>query len=160
MSTPQTTRTPWLPPRMFIRFAWKAHRALYRVSGGRLGLRRPGRNRYGMLRLTTVGRRTGQERSVVLAYYEDGADLVTLAMNGWGAGEPAWWLNVRAHPDAVVRLTDGERPVRAHAATGPERERLWARWREIDRNLDAYAALRPTETAVVVFEPSTSTEER
>jgi len=33
------------------------------------------------------------------------------------------------------------------------RERLWSRWAEIDRNLDAYAALRPTETAVVVLEP-------
>jgi hypothetical protein len=43
--------------------------------------------------------------------------------------------------------------VRARAAAGEERSRLWARWREIDKNLDAYAALRSTETAVVIFEP-------
>ena len=36
---------------------------------------------------------------------------------------------------------------------GDERERLWSRWAQIDKNLDAYAALRPTETAVVILEP-------
>jgi F420H(2)-dependent quinone reductase len=43
--------------------------------------------------------------------------------------------------------------VRGHAATGDERLRLWARWREIDTKLDAYAALRQSETAVVVLAP-------
>jgi len=44
-------------------------------------------------------------------------------------------------------------------AVGSERERLWQRWREIDKNLDSYAALRPHETGVVVFEPRTGTDE-
>ena len=39
------------------------------------------------------------------------------------------------------------------AAQGNERERLWARWQEIDKNLDAYAARRSTETAIVILEP-------
>jgi hypothetical protein len=43
--------------------------------------------------------------------------------------------------------------VAAGRAAGDERERLWARWRELDDDLDAYAARRPTETAVVVLEP-------
>ena len=46
------------------------------------------------------------------------------------------------------------RPVRAHRAGEGERRRLWSHWAEIDKNLDAYAALRPTETAVVVLEPA------
>jgi len=104
------------------------------------------------LRLTTTGRRTGRQRSVIIGYVEDGPNQVSLAMNGWGEGEPAWWLNLQAHPDATVDLADGRRLVRAHAATGVERLRLWARWREIDRNLDAYAARRSSETAVVVLE--------
>jgi deazaflavin-dependent oxidoreductase (nitroreductase family) len=105
------------------------------------------------LRLTTTGRHSGRQRSVILAYFEDGPSLVTLAMNGWGEGEPAWWLNLRANPDAAIDLKDGRRLVRAHAATGDERSRLWARWREFDAKLDGYAALRPSETAVVVLEP-------
>ena len=108
---------------------------------------------WGAMRLTTVGRRSGRERSVILGYFEDGPDLVTMAMNGWEPEEPAWWLNLQAQPDVNVELVDGLRSVTGRAATGEERDRLWDRWREIDKKLDAYAALRPTETAVVVLEP-------
>ena len=88
----------------------------------------------------------------MLGYIEHGPDLVTLAMNGWGADEPAWWLNLQAHPDGVVDLLDGHRKVTGRRATGDERERLWARWQELDDELDAFAAVRPIETAVVVLE--------
>ena len=92
-------------------------------------------------------------RQVVVGYFEDGRNLVTMAMNGWGPAEPAWWLNLQAHPDAVAQTRDGVRQVRAHRAQGEERARLWSRWAEIDKDLDEYAARRPTETAVVVLEP-------
>ena len=78
------------------------------------------------MRLTTLGRRSGQPRVAIVGYYEDGPNLVTLAMNGWADAEPAWWLNLQAQPDATVDLADGSRAVRARAAAGAERERLWA----------------------------------
>ncbi len=143
-----------LPPRWFVRLAWKVHKGLYRISGGRFGLRRPKGNRYGMMHVTTIGRRSGQERGVILAYFEDGPNLVTMAMNGWGEAEPAWWLNLQAHPELIVRNPDGRRQAVGRAAVGAERSRLWDRWREIDKNLDNYAALRSGETAVVILEPS------
>lgn len=145
-----------IPPRWFVRLAWVAHRALYRVTGGRLGLWRPRTGRWGTLRLTTTGRRTGDERSVIIAYLEDGPNLVALAMNGWADAEPAWWLNLQADADARVELVDGQRVVSARRAEGEERSRLWARWRELDRKLDAYAALRSSETAVVILTPRPS----
>ena len=144
---------PRLPPRWFVRLAWHVHRGLYRMSGGRVGLWRPSQDRWGTLRLTATGRRSGQPRSVILGYFEDGPTMVTLAMNGWADGEPMWWLNLQADPVATVELAGRECLVRAHAAQGDERSRLWARWREIDAKLDAYAALRSSETAVVVLEP-------
>jgi deazaflavin-dependent oxidoreductase (nitroreductase family) len=146
-------RGPRLPPRWFIRLAWSVHRALYRVTGGKVGLWRPRGDRWGALRLTTTGRRTGRERSVIIGYFEDGPNLIGLAMNGWADGEPAWWLNLRAHPEARVDLAGGPRPVRGRAAEGDERSRLWARWRDMDTRLDGYAALRSSETAVVILEP-------
>jgi deazaflavin-dependent oxidoreductase (nitroreductase family) len=142
-----------LPPRWFVRAAWSTHRGLYGATGGRVGLRRVKGNRYGMMHLTTTGRRTGQERSVILGYFDDGPNLVTMAMNGWADGEPAWWLNLQAHPEATVDLADGRRTVTGRAAEGEERSRLWDRWREIDANLDGFAALRSSETAVVILEP-------
>lgn len=78
-----------LPPTWFIRLACWAHRRLYRMTGGRLGLRRSRGDRWGIMRLTTTGRRSGEERSVMLGYFDDERNLVTMAMNGWGAGEPA-----------------------------------------------------------------------
>ena len=146
-------RQAWLPPRWLVVLFWHGHSALLRATRGRLGLWRPKPGRWGALRLTTTGRRTGRLRQVVVGYFEDGGNLVTMAMNGWGAAEPAWWLNLQAHPDATVQTRDGARQVRARRAEGSERERLWARWAAIDQNLDAYAARRPGQTAVVVFEP-------
>jgi F420H(2)-dependent quinone reductase len=119
-----------------------------------MGLWAPKPNRWGTMRLTTVGRRSGKKRSVILGYYEDGPNLVTMAMNGWMAPDPGWWLNLQARPEATVVLKGESRRVRARAAAGEERTRLWQHWREIDKNLDGYAKRRPTETAVVILEPT------
>ena len=146
-------QAPWLPPRRFIRGFWFAHRALFRVTGGRVGLWGPKGNRYGTMRLTTVGRRSGQDRSVIVGYFEDGANLVTTAMNGWADEDPAWWLNLQSHPDARVDLPHGSRAVRARAADPQERSRLWAVWCQADKNWDAHSQRRSGETAVVILEP-------
>ena len=150
---PAPATAPGLPPRPVIKVAWLAHRAYYRMTGGRRGLWRPTRERWGTMRLTTIGRRSGRERVAILAYFEDGENLVTLAMNGWGAGDPAWWLNLRARPDASIETKDGVRAVRARAAVGAERDRLWARWRDLGTDVDAYSIRRPSGTPVVVLEP-------
>lgn len=114
MST-ERERAPRLPPRWFIRAAWVVHRGMYRASGGRLGLRRARSDRWGMLALTTIGRRTGQTHRVIVGYLEDGPNIITMAMNGWGEGEPAWWLNLQASPETRVELADGPRDIRARA---------------------------------------------
>ena len=142
-----------LPPRWFMKLFWILHRRLYALTRGRFGLWRPKPDGWGTMRVTTIGRRTGRPHPVILGYFEDGPNLVTMAMNGWGDAEPAWWFNLQAQPDVTVDLVGGPRRVRGRAAQGDERERLWARWQEIDKNLDAYAARRSMTTAVVVLEP-------
>jgi deazaflavin-dependent oxidoreductase (nitroreductase family) len=106
-----------------------------------------------MMRLRTLGRRTGEERRAILGYFEDGPNLVTMAMNGWADPEPAWWLNLQANPDASVDLPDGSRAVHARAADKDERPRLWAMLATYDKDLDGYAARRSRETAVVILSP-------
>jgi deazaflavin-dependent oxidoreductase (nitroreductase family) len=148
------TTAPKKPPAWFVHTAWRVHRALNRLSGGRFLWTTSNKRGWGAMQLTTVGRKSGQERSVIIGYLEDGADLVAIAMNGWDEGHPAWWLNLEAHPDAVVRLSDEEaRPVHARRAEGEERDRLWQRWVETDSNLLAHADSRSTDTPVVVLEP-------
>ncbi len=148
-----STKSPSLPPRWFIRSFWVVQRAVYSVTGGRFGLRSARADRWGMLRLRTVGRRTGKERTAILGYFEDGPDLVTMAMNGWADPEPAWWLNLQAHPDTIVDLPGGSRAVHARAADKDERPRLWAMLATYDKDLDGYAARRSRETAVVILSP-------
>ncbi len=149
-----STTAPKLPPAWFKHLFWRAHRALHRVSGGRFLWTPASKRGWGALRLTTTGRRSGKERRVIVGYLEDGPNLVTLAMNGWDEGLPSWWLNLAAHPEATVRVAHGpERAVRARAASGDERDRLWAMWAAVDDGLDAYAASRQAITPVVVLEP-------
>jgi deazaflavin-dependent oxidoreductase (nitroreductase family) len=152
MSEP-SKKSPSLPPRWFMRSFWAAQRAAYSITGGRFGLRAARADRWGMMCLRTVGRRTGKERKAPLGYFEDGPDLVTMAMNGWVDPEPAWWLNLQAHPDATADLPGGSRAVHGRAADKDERPRLWARWGAFnkDLDLDAEAALRSRETAVVIL---------
>ena len=158
MSDPTVTPAPTAPrtsPTWFVHTAWRVHRALLRLDRDRFLWEPGGRRGWGAMQVTTTGRRSGVERSVVLAYLEDGPALVTLAMNGWGEGHPAWWLNLEADPRAVVRRRGGRPlPYRARVAVGEERERLWQRFAALDATTDAHAARRATVTPVVVLEPA------
>ncbi len=148
-------RPPRVPPPWVVHRAWRAHRALYRLSGGRFLWTTSNKRGWGALRLTTVGRNSGKERSVIIGYLEDGPNLIAIAMNGWDEGHPSWWRNLEAHPDAVVRLAgQASHGVRARPALGQERDRLWQLWAAVNPQLDAYAGLRSTETPVVVLEPA------
>jgi deazaflavin-dependent oxidoreductase (nitroreductase family) len=146
-------RAPRLPPRWIIRTIWALHRAALRITRRRFGLRTATADRAGYLQLRTIGRRTGQERSCIVAYVEDGPNLVTMAMNGWGEAAPAWWLNLEAQPDVNVDMPDESRAVRARIADKDERSRLWA---ELDDgpwgDIAGYAARRSRETPVVILE--------
>jgi deazaflavin-dependent oxidoreductase (nitroreductase family) len=142
-------------PRWLVKTIWNLHRAAYRATGGRFGLRQPTERGWGMLRLHTVGRRSGKHRIAIVGYIDDGPNLVVPAMNGWAEPEPAWFLNLQADPDATVELTSGSRPVAARTATGEERARLWSRLVELGTAAysDATAARRSREAAIVVLEP-------
>jgi F420H(2)-dependent quinone reductase len=143
-------------PRFLLRIFWAIHRAIYRGTGGRIGLSRPrAGKKFGMLRLTTVGRRSGQRREAMVGYFPDGQNLVTLAMNGWGEAEPAWWLNLQVQPEATVDLPGGHRTVRAREAVGAERDRLWTGFLDYPGwgDVEALAGQRTRPTAVVVLEP-------
>ncbi len=156
--TEASAAKPVIVPRWLVRTIWIGHRALYAITRGRLGLRRSSETQWGMLRLMTVGRRSGKARVAIVGYIVDGPNVVVPAMNGWADPEPAWWLNLQARPDASVELPDGCRDVTARAAVGDERDRLWARFVGLGSSAfnDASAALRSRQTALVVLEPRTS----
>ena len=144
-----TEPRPRMPPNWFIHIAWAVHRAAYRWTGGRRGLWRATPEKWGTFRLHTIGRKSGKERIAILGYHEDGRNVVTVAMNGWMEGNPAWWVNLQAYPDATIELKGETIKVRARAAVGEERERLWS----LFPNNRPFVDNRKTDTAIVVLEP-------
>jgi deazaflavin-dependent oxidoreductase (nitroreductase family) len=66
----------------------------------------------------------------VVAYYEDGDDLIVAAANLGNERDPAWSRNLEAHPTATVVAAGRRFEVRAHRARGEEARRLWAGWLE------------------------------
>ena len=100
----------------------RSHRAVYRLTRGRLLGRVAGMP---VLLLTTTGRLSGRARTTPLTYFEAGNDLVIVASNGGEDRAPAWWLNLREHPEATVTIGTRSHSVTARTATGEERERLW-----------------------------------
>ena len=127
-----------------------AHVALYRRSGGRVGHRVPGMGQ--VLLLDHVGARSGRPRTTPLIYAADEDDLVVVASKGGHPQHPAWFHNLRAHPDITVQVGADVRPVRARVATAAERPRLWAAAQAVYPTYDSYRQRTEREIPVVVLE--------
>jgi deazaflavin-dependent oxidoreductase (nitroreductase family) len=113
---------PWFTP--VARAVVPADRLVSRLTGGRvvsLGMAPS-------LVLTTVGRRTGRPRPVVLQHVRDGAAWVVVGSNWGGPGHPAWVLNLLHRPAAEVTVGGRTVPVVAAEATGTDRDALWERF--------------------------------
>ncbi len=101
-----------------------AHRLLLKATGGRVGYDAMGMP---VLELTTTGRRSGQQRSVLLTAPADlDGHLVVVASRGGDDRHPAWFLNLRDQPAVEVAVQGGPRtPMRARVLDADERARLW-----------------------------------
>jgi deazaflavin-dependent oxidoreductase (nitroreductase family) len=77
------------------------------------------------VKLTTTGRRTGKPRTVTLYAWPDGDDYIVVGSRGGARTDPAWAVNLRSEPNAVLRVAKTERAVRAREAKAPQRDRLW-----------------------------------
>jgi len=100
----------------------KVHRAIYQRTDGRVGARLAG---LPMCLLTTVGRKSGLPRTLPLACFPDGNDIIVVASNGGQNHDPAWWLNLKEQPEAEVQLGREHRQMTASRATTEEHARLW-----------------------------------
>jgi deazaflavin-dependent oxidoreductase (nitroreductase family) len=128
---------------------WRAHRSVFRASGGRIG------SRVGplpVLLLTVRGRKSGVARDVLLNYLRDGERFVVFASHAGEDREPPWWLNLRDAGEAEI-LVDGERlRARAREAHGAERDRLWAEVKGRDDAFTEYEKRTARRIAAVVLE--------
>ena len=129
----------------------EGHAVVYRLTGGRIGHRVPGSPP--MLLLEHVGARSGKRRTTPLVYVSDGDNLVLVASKGGHPRHPAWFHNLRAHPDVTVQVRSDRRAVRARVATPKERKRLWPKAVATYGGYRAYQQRTEREIPLVILEP-------
>ena len=146
--TPQGTRGRAFPRGRLVSFGIRMNVALYRLLRGR-GMDS------GMLLLTTVGARSGVERTLPLAYFSDGPDAwLIIASAGGDARHPAWYRNLAAHPDRAVIEVGGRRvPVRAESLHGADRAERWQRITAKAKNFASYQRNTDREIPVIRLTP-------
>jgi deazaflavin-dependent oxidoreductase (nitroreductase family) len=104
-----------------------------------------------ILLLTTTGRVSGEPRTMPLIHRTDGDRWIVVASKGGAPTNPSWFENLRAQPDAEIELPGERIAVRAEAAEGAERERLWKLMTEVWPAYDDYQARTEREIPVVVL---------
>lgn len=138
--------------RVTVQWMTGINNVAYRLSGGRVAGHVP--SGAPICLLTTTGRHTRRPRTVPLLCLRDGVDLVVVASRGGMSEHPAWYLNLRADPRAVVQLGSAAIRVQARDATEEERHRLWPALTAVYEYFDAYQARTPRRIPVVILSPA------
>jgi deazaflavin-dependent oxidoreductase (nitroreductase family) len=138
------------PARLALKLGSGVHSGVYRATGGKL-FGRMGKSP--ILLLNTVGRKSGKKRTSPLLYVKDGEDFVIIASKGGAPTHPAWFLNLRANPEATVEVGDREVRVRAEEADAEEKARLWQKMVEIYPTYDDYQTKTKREIPLLVLRP-------
>jgi len=137
-------------PDSWLKATGKLNVPIYRLSRGRL------MNTIGtapVLLLTSIGRCSGQPRTVPVVFLADGERHVVVGSNAGNARTPAWSYNLQANPDAEIEIAGERKLVRARVLEGDERAELWRRVNEMYEGFDEYDAKTSREIAVFALEP-------
>lgn len=113
----------------------RAHKFLYRLSGGRFGARM---GWIDVALVTARGRKSGKPRTVPIACYPYRDSVAVSASNSGLERHPAWYLNMRADPRVTVQLGKETFEAMAEEVPAAEREALWARVVKINKHQGEY----------------------
>lgn len=141
-----------MPSDFLLKTMNAVHRGVLTVTGGRIG-----GVGFGMpvLEVTTTGRKSGRPHTVMLTTpLREGDRIIIVASRGGDDRNPAWFLNLRDHPEVEVKPAGEEwRPMHAHVADATERAELWPRIIADHSNYAGYQRKTDREIPVVVLTP-------
>ena len=142
-----------MPSDGFLKAMNGVHKGLLKISGGRLGWTAADMP---VLELTTIGRRSGQPRSVMLTSpHRDGDRIVIVASKGGEDTHPAWLLNLRENPQVTVSMKGAPGVAMiARVASPEERERLWLVVADKQARYAGYQERTDREIPLVLLEPA------
>ena len=124
------------------------HVRVYRETDGERGYQWRGTT---ILLLSTVGRKSGQERTTPLIHRTDEGRWVVVASKGGSPEHPGWYENLAADPEATIQVRGERIAVRASDAQGDERARLWSLMVEDWPDYDSYQKKTERQIPVVVL---------
>jgi deazaflavin-dependent oxidoreductase (nitroreductase family) len=138
---------------LWIKITSATHLFWYRLTGGLIGGSIFGAP---ILLLTTTGRKSGARRTTPLLYLEEDGRYIVIASNGGNPNHPAWYLNLRAQPEAEAQVRSRTLPVRARVADEAERARLWPKVVEMYSGYADYQRSTTRRIPVVILDPAGS----
>lgn len=133
-----------------MRLQWRTHRLLWDLTGGRLGRRAIGMP---VLELVTTGHRSGEPTSILITYVETPGGRALAGTNVGAKRDPAWVENLRATPEAKVRVAGEWREVRARFLEGAEHVAVWEEFLRHSGYAD-YERILDRPVPLVVLEPA------
>lgn len=141
-----------MPSNLVLKSMNAIHRTVLALSFGKLGWDAGGMP---VLELTTIGRKSGEERSVMLTSpHQDGDTLVIVASRGGDDIHPAWYLNLTANPKVKVKWKGAaQRAYTARTATADERAELWEPITKRYQNYAGYQSKTEREIPLVLLTP-------
>jgi len=142
--------------RQGMRLIAGVHEFWYRATNGLVGGDLFGTK---VLLLTTTGRKSGKRYTTPLTYLADGENLVIIASNGGADTDPNWWRNLSVSPHALVQVGGQHKELRAEAALGAERDRLWSAVTERYPVYRRYAEATKRQIPVVVLRAEAAVSE-
>jgi deazaflavin-dependent oxidoreductase (nitroreductase family) len=130
------------------------HRLVFDVSKGKVAGKAMGMP---VLKLTTIGRKSGEPRSTMLSTpLVEGDNVILVASYGGDDRDPMWFSNIVANPNVEVVMSGSSKKMRARVAEGDERTRLWEALTADHDNYAGYQRKTSRQIPVVVLEPSVS----
>lgn len=135
----------------FIKLMSKLNTGVYRRTGGRLGAKFAGGAPVCLL--TTIGRKSGEPRTMPLLYLRDGADIVVVASKGGFSSHPQWYFNLLANPEVTVEIKKERLELTATVADDARKAELWPKLVAMYRSFDEYQQRTERDIPVIVCSP-------
>jgi deazaflavin-dependent oxidoreductase (nitroreductase family) len=134
----------------FFRYFVAFYVFLYRRTSGKFGGQVQG---LPVLLLTTTGRKTGKKRTTPLGYLEHDGSYVITASNMGLDTQPAWFHNLKSHPQVALQIGGTQLTATAEVADPTLRGQLWAEFVERAPGYGAYEKRTTREIPVVRLRP-------
>lgn len=114
----------WQPITWFmVHYLHHADAFLLRLSGGKVTFAEL--SGLPIIELTTIGAKSGQSRTLPITGLPDGEKYALIGSNFGQAHNPAWYYNLKANPECIVKKEGLERTYIAREADDKENEHYY-----------------------------------